>query len=393
MHALDCENAVVAGKISELLELGGGNDSVLIEGVAELARKHGNKVFQEALRLLVGKTFDPRLSRHYWNEAVKYSAVTFRMEDAQRGFRPALFDYLYRVTGELCDPRIIEAEYLRNITRSSVTDGLTGLYHQTYFKEHLRKVLGHHRRRADLAFAVVLFDLDHFKQFNDRCGHLRGDAALRRTAEIICSSLREGDLAARYGGEEFALFLPGLERQTAYKVAERIRNAIEAETFSTPASTLTISGGIAVYPEDGETMDALIEAADRELYRAKTRRNAISPLISDRRRGVRRPVRSLVEYASFDGALYRPALSCDVSEYGMSLKCDQVIGEGMTLSLRLMRPYWTENLEITAAVRQMRVKGDMVFLGLEFGEALESIERFLPRDDGASERPVSETVM
>jgi diguanylate cyclase (GGDEF)-like protein len=324
---------------------------------------------------------------------VKNCAAVSCENGAQLGFRPALLDHLYRVTGELCDPRIIEAEYLRNITRSSVTDGLTGLYHQTYFKEHLRKVLDNHRRRADFVFAVVLLDLDHFKQYNDQCGHLRGDEALRRTAEIIRGCLREGDIAARYGGEEFVLLIPGIERRAAYRIAERIRQAIEKEPFPAPQNlgrySLTISGGIAVYPDNGETVDDLIEAADRELYLAKTRRNVISPPFRDRRRGVRRPVRTLVQYASFDGMLYRPGLSCDVSEYGMSMKCDNNISEGMTLALRLTRPFWGENLDVTAAVRQVRVEGELVVVGLEFGEALASIERLLPLEGMPLDRSVS----
>jgi hypothetical protein len=88
-------------------------------------------------------------------------------------------------------------------------------------------------------------------------------------------------------------------------------------------------------------------------------------------------VRSLVEYASFDGALYRPALSTDISEHGLGLGCESLLEEGSTLSLRLTRPYWPENVYLTAKVRQVRRKGELVFVGLEFDESLYSIDELL----------------
>lgn len=367
--------------LSELLRDWGCDDERLIVGVASLEGVYGERVYKEALRLLVGKTFGSDLSRQYWLASLDHRNQLFRPEYLGSALRPALLDYLHRIAGELEDPRIIDAAFLNNITRSSVTDGLTGLYNQTYFKQTLIKVLGNKRRGTDTGFAVLLFDLDHFKQYNDRCGHLCGDEALRRTAEIIRNSLRDGDIAARYGGEEFAVYLPLVDRETAIAVAERIRLSVETELFSKQElldrGTLTISGGVSVYPDDGRSMTALIEAADRELYRAKSYRNTICPMKSDRRRNSRRAVRSLVEYASFDGALYRPALSQDISETGMGLGCETLIEPGTVLSLRLTRPYWPESMVLSATVRQIRRQGELVYVGLEFERNLAEIERML----------------
>lgn len=356
-------------------------DADLLAKVDDLAKEYGNAVYKEMLLLMVGKHFGAELARVYWHGAARHCREIFRPEFAARGFRAALMDYLFRVAKELSDPRIIEADYLYNITRSSVTDGLTGLFNQTYFKQVLDKMISMQRRSNDQSFALILLDLDHFKQYNDRCGHLYGDEALRLCAGIISSNLREGDIAVRYGGEEFALLVPNVERQIAFEVAERIRKGIEDYPFPKQElldnSTLTISGGIAFFPDNAETVDEIIEAADKELYKAKGRRNTIYSFSADRRRNTRRPIRSLVEYASFDGALYRPALSIDISEKGMAMGCENMLFEGMTLSVRLTRPYWPDNLHITARVRQVRREKELVFVGLEFDESLASLEVLL----------------
>src|SRR6185369_6609564 len=357
-------------------------DTHLLARVDELAKVFGNPVYKEMLLVMTGKHFGAELSKRYWQGAVNHCHKIFKPEFAKRGFRPALMDYLRFFAGEFSDPRIIEGEYLYNITRSSVTDGLTGLYNQTYFKKILEKTINNQRRSVD-AFALVFLDLDHFKQYNDRCGHLEGDEALRVCSEIIVKNLRDGDVAVRYGGEEFALLLPNLERHSAFSVAERIRKGIESHNFPKQelldSGNLTISGGISVFPDSGTTSNEIIQAADKELYRAKERRNCIYSFSEDRRRNSRRPVKSLVEYAAFDGAIYRPALSTDISEYGMGLGCETLLEEGMTLSLRLTRPYWPENIHLSAIVRQVRRKDELIYIGLEFEESLDSLESLLTR--------------
>lgn len=363
-------------------------DLHLLTTVEALAQEHGQRVYKEMLLLMVGKHFGAEISARYWQQAINHCREIYRPEFVVRGFRPALMDYLRHVAGELSDPRIIEAEFLHNIARSSVTDGLTGLYTQTYFKNILADTIVNQRRNGDQDFALILLDLDHFKQYNDRCGHLAGDEALRLCAELITASLRDGDMAVRYGGEEFALLLPHMDRHTAFAVAERIRKSVESYPFPLQerldSGSLTLSGGVAVFPVNGETADEIIQAADTELYRAKERRNTIYTNAVDRRSTFRRPVKSLVEYASFDGALYRPALSLDISEKGMGLGCESLLSEGMTLSVRLTRPYWPQNMHLSAKVRQVRRQDELIYVGLEFDESLHALEELLARQKFSS---------
>jgi diguanylate cyclase (GGDEF)-like protein len=154
--------------------------------------------------------------------------------------------------------------------RLAARDGLTQLYNRRAFDERLAKARAREERQGG-RFAVLLLDIDHFKQLNDTFGHPAGDAALKHTARVLEDHLRQGDEAARYGGEEFAVILPGADAAGAAPLAERVRAAIERSqvVFEGARLAVTVSVGVAAWPDDGrETVD-LLAAADRALYAAK----------------------------------------------------------------------------------------------------------------------------
>lgn len=103
-----------------------------------------------------------------------------------------MLDYLHQVVRELSDPRIIEAKDLDQIRMESIQDGLTGLFNQSYFKTHLGKMISQRPQSDETMIGCVLFDIDHFKQYNDRCGHVAGDTALQQVAQTILAGVREG---------------------------------------------------------------------------------------------------------------------------------------------------------------------------------------------------------
>ena len=150
----------------------------------------------------------------------------------------------------------------------SVTDGLTGLYNHRHFQEQL-EVEVKRAQRYDLSLSLIMIDLDHFKEFNDTYGHLEGDGLLRKIAQILKSSLRETDLVARYGGEEFSVILPETDKEGASIAAERVRKTISEQTFGEVGAKMTISLGVASYPDDACLRADLIRQADEALYRAK----------------------------------------------------------------------------------------------------------------------------
>lgn len=152
----------------------------------------------------------------------------------------------------------------------AITDGLTGLYVRRYFLERLREELNRSKRYS-FPFAFLMLDIDDFKKCNDTYGHLVGDVVLRDIGQIMRSCVREIDLIARYGGEEFSILLPETDREGARMVADRIRKRVEDNAFRAYDETLkiTISIGVAMYPEDAHDTKQVIERADVALYAAK----------------------------------------------------------------------------------------------------------------------------
>ncbi len=154
----------------------------------------------------------------------------------------------------------------------AIKDGLTGLYNY----RHLKKTLNYEVQRSERhksPFSLIMFDIDHFKKYNDTFGHLAGDKVLQIIAKLLVRNLRRIDTAARYGGEEFAVLLPNTVKKNARVVAEKLRTLIERYPFPYQANqsdnNLTISLGLSNYPADGRSFEQLVECADKRLYRAK----------------------------------------------------------------------------------------------------------------------------
>ncbi|MGD2062101.1 MAG: sensor domain-containing diguanylate cyclase [Nitrospirota bacterium] len=165
------------------------------------------------------------------------------------------------------------------VSQRANRDGLTGLYNMTFFKQHFEIEISKAQRNGSV-LAVFMFDIDHFKHYNDTHGHLAGDEVLRRVGRLFRKHTRAVDICARYGGEEFIVLTPGLNRDDALHFAERFRSLFLDHPFphkeTQPNGTLSFSGGIAAYPMDGLSANELIRAADTALYAAKRKdRNQI----------------------------------------------------------------------------------------------------------------------
>jgi diguanylate cyclase (GGDEF)-like protein len=162
---------------------------------------------------------------------------------------------------------------LRNLALSenrALTDGLTGLPNRRAADDTLKRMAAHAERTSS-PLGTVLFDLDHFKQINDLCGHEKGDEVLAAVGVAVTSSLRASDFAGRFGGEEFILLLPDTDRGGAVIVAEKLRQAIAAVEVAGVSRPITASLGVAALPDDAAEPTLLLRAADRALYQAKSR--------------------------------------------------------------------------------------------------------------------------
>ena len=166
------------------------------------------------------------------------------------------------------------------LEQRAMTDPLTGLYNRAYLAD---RFLVESRRARNYGFpmSVALFDIDRFKMINDRYGHPTGDAVLRKLASFLREQTRSTDAVVRYGGEEFAVLMATADSDVAFEQADRIRAELEKTPFVVSGQAepirVTISGGVATYPQDGQTFTDLIAVADAGLYHAKENgRNQVS---------------------------------------------------------------------------------------------------------------------
>ncbi len=157
---------------------------------------------------------------------------------------------------------LIQAGKKKYYQDMSILDGLTGVYNHRYFHDMLEWQVSH-LRRFPQAFSLIMIDIDDFKKYNDSRGHLEGDKVLHNAAQLFVNCTRDGDLIFRYGGEEFTIILPQTRLEHARKVGERL---IQAARTKLP---VTISIGLATFPDHAQTKDDLINSADKALYQAK----------------------------------------------------------------------------------------------------------------------------
>lgn len=166
----------------------------------------------------------------------------------------------------------------RKLHRLAHTDDLTGLYNHRYLVNYLEKEIKR-ARKHEKALAVLMLDIDYFKRYNDNHGHLKGDKLLIELSQVIKKSARGVDAVTRYGGEEFCVVLVDTGVKLATEIGERIRKSIENYPFKNregqPNGKITVSVGVAGFPDHGNNGNDLIGMADQALYKAKLKRNKL----------------------------------------------------------------------------------------------------------------------
>jgi diguanylate cyclase (GGDEF)-like protein len=164
----------------------------------------------------------------------------------------------------------VEAQYHEEIYRLMTIDGLTQVHNKRHFQESLEREFARSKRYGN-PFALVLFDIDHFKKINDTYGHLAGDEVLRNMGVLLKKRVRTNDIVARVGGEEFAVILPEAGKPGGVALAEKLRKLIEAEPFSYNGVNIpvTVSLGVSGYEAHHENSETMVSEADEKLYEAK----------------------------------------------------------------------------------------------------------------------------
>lgn len=180
---------------------------------------------------------------------------------------------LLRMIADMAGVALFNQIVLNDAQHKANTDALTGLNNRNYFFQMADRYVEKSLRDGTV-ISVFLFDIDNFKHYNDTNGHNEGDSLLIELSRLLRGSSRKDSTVARYGGEEFLVMLPGISKEEAFTYAERLREMISQHAFQhrekQPLGFISISGGVACFPEDGDSINKVIQLADLCLYQAKS---------------------------------------------------------------------------------------------------------------------------
>jgi len=295
-----------------------------VAALAKLEEREGPAVYVELLYLLTHMRFDPDEARKHWDALTQHRQELDDALGRQTDLSVALVSYFVEVSGKLKNPKVIELKLFEETRASAYKDELTNLHNFRFFQEFLRWEVKRCERSGG-EFSIAMGDLDNFKSYNDRFGHEAGNKALKAVGRGLQKAGRDQDVAVRYGGEEFVLIMPGTSKDDAERVAERVRRVIEELKLpeSEAADGVTISLGVASYPEDALGSEALIRCADRAMYTAKAKGKNQIQLYGANRRALRRVAVELKGEIRIlrDQAL--PFSTLNVSERGLRLKAEK----------------------------------------------------------------------
>jgi diguanylate cyclase (GGDEF)-like protein len=266
------------------------NTQRLLERLDTVSRERGIGEHAALLLILTQIAFEEGEARGHWEAILAHRASMTSSLGRDVGLRVAVLDYFLNFNRRLPQPALVDLSMI-DLRGSGHVDRLTGLAGERTFRAAVAQEL-RRARRYEGRVAVALFDLDGFGDVDAALGRIVSDRLFREAAILLHNKVRDIDLAARPGDDELALLLPGTDRHGALLVAERFRSQVEAHFASREAggrpAGLTVSGGVACYPEDARSPEALLERAARALYAAKAAgKNVVMAFAPERRRYVR----------------------------------------------------------------------------------------------------------
>ncbi len=265
------------------------DDDLFISKITDLADREGERVYQALINFLTSLDLPAAMSHEYWRKTLAHRDQMSTLLGRNVGLVTALGDYLFQRGHHEYTPFLIDAGSYERIINESVRDRLTGLNNRAYFDQVFEQQLSL-AQRYNTELSLLFLDLDNFKDINDHYGHQAGDHVLQSVATLIQKEKRDSDIAIRYGGEEFILLMPHTGSINGFILAERIRQAVARTVIhnDTTAISITISGGLASYPKDGDITSDILAVADQALYQSKgAGKNLISIFKKDQRRYLR----------------------------------------------------------------------------------------------------------
>lgn len=273
--------------------LGTAPEELVSQNILDKVDIEYRKQFDKSLRIC-RRRYYPRVFESVWTTPngrkviLEASACVLKLDEEAAVIQVVIKDVTaMKVAQAKNEQYLMELQTVNDkLEAISVTDEMTHLSNYRRFKNELIK---EHERaiRYGTPYSIIFCDVDNFKHYNDTHGHPQGDEALKAVAKVLIQQARNTDLPARYGGEEFVVLAPGVNWEGAMILAERIRSGVEQEPVKfeeqQPNGKLTISVGVASFPNDGKTLETVLESADKAVYLSKKNgRNRVSSSVEQR---------------------------------------------------------------------------------------------------------------
>lgn len=232
-------------------------------------KKFDKKFYENLIFSIVGLHFEEREAHIRWEELLKHKYFMSEKLGYNVGIQVAALDYFFNYLKVLKNPIIMERKSFEKTETRAKFDQLTKVYNRQFLMYKLRTLV-----KKGNQFCILFFDIDNFKIYNDKNGHLAGDVALMEVTRIVRLLIDKGEFIGRWGGEEFIVAFPKNTKDQTLKKALRLKQYIEdfpiANEAVLPNGELTVSGGIACFPSEGGDIEKIIAVADKRLYSAKT---------------------------------------------------------------------------------------------------------------------------
>ncbi len=267
----------------------GEDEEKFLNELEHIADSEGDLIYPVLLNVFTQLDFSQGEAKEIWVGILKHRKEMSESFKRQVNLLTAICDYFLTIKKSFNYPKVVELKVFEDANHFSKCDSLTGLYNRGYFEDSLSGEISR-ARRYDTEFSILFLDLDDFKNVNDSLGHLAGDFVLKKVSNLIINEKREEDVVARYGGEELVVILPETNKVNTIIKAERIRKKIQDMplVYDGKKIKISVSGGIATFPQDAAEANKLIQCADQALYRAKSEgKNRICLYSIDKRQYVR----------------------------------------------------------------------------------------------------------
>ena len=271
-------------------------DVDLISSLNAVIKQEGKRACKIIMEMLAHRDFDIQVAFRHWEKIQLHQSELSGVLARPVSLQVAVCDYFHLIDKNTSYPTLIDIYEFEKIYNQARRDFLTGLYNRQEFDEAIRREIAR-ATRHDRKLSLIFVDLDSLKKLNNQYGHLAGDKALQRLSQFISKSKRVEDVIFRYGGDEFVTLLPDTGKEEALLLAERFRRMVERRKISYDGHSLqvTISGGVAAFPEDAQDAVRLIQCADHALHVAKREgKNAILAYKKEARKFARLPFREKV---------------------------------------------------------------------------------------------------